>query len=790
MRIGEQWLREWLHTRLKLEDLAERLTQAGIEVAGVFPAGPVLDKVVVGEIETADPHPQADRLKLCRVRVGKNAVRQIVCGAPNAAPGLRVPTALPGARLPGDKLIAESEVRGVRSEGMLCSAAELGLAETADGLLVLPRDSRVGESLHKLYGLDDRVLEIELTPNRGDCLSVLGLARELAAVAPAKLAMFKPKPVAAKIRTQVKVRLPAKNACPHYVGLVIGGIEPHAQTPLWLQERLRRAGMRSLHPVVDVTNYVMLELGQPLHAFDLAKLSGPIDVRYANEGETLRLLDGREAALDGSMLVIADRQGPLAVAGVMGGEGSAVSADTTDIFLESAYFAPEQIGPTARRLGLHSESSHRFERGVDFALQQAAIARARELILGIVGGKSGPIVEATARAEVPKRRPILLRKARLQKLLGSPVPDRRVTDILRALGLRTKAVAGGWQAIAPTFRFDLQREVDLIEEVARVVGYANWSSRLPRAAVAVTAPPRDRLDAQRLREVLVDRDYHEILTYSFVDPAAMALLEPQGETMALKNPLASNMAVMRRSLWPGLLQALQYNRHRQQTRVRLFELGRCFLPAGGGVEQPYRLAGLIAGERWPRQWSAPAVGVDFFDLKGDVETLLALTGQRASFAPGNHPALQPGQSAVVEIDGRRVGVLGRLHPRVAKALDIDTPVYAFELDLAPISQIAGGKYREVARFPSIRRDLAMIVNRGVPAAKILAKTQEAAGNLLVEADVFDDFRGEGIDSGRKSLGLTLILQDFSRTLNDEVVDATIAEVVMALEKEFGAKLRT
>lgn len=790
MRISEQWLREWLQTRLKLEDIAERLTQAGIEVAGIFPAGPVLDKVVVGEIETVDPHPQADRLKLCRVRVGKNTVRQIVCGAPNAAAGLRVPTALPGARLPGDKLIAESDVRGVRSEGMLCSAAELGLAETADGLLVLPPDSRVGESLRKLYELDDRILEIELTPNRGDCLSVLGLARELAAVAPAKLATFKLKAVAAKARTQVKVRLAAKNACPHYVGLVIEGLDPRVRTPLWLQERLRRAGVRSLHPVVDVSNYVMLELGQPLHAFDLAKLNGPIDVRYANEGEPLRLLDGRDVALDGSMLVIADRQGPLAVAGVMGGEASAVSAATTDIFIESAYFAPAQIGPTARRLGLHSESSHRFERGVDFALQQAAIARARELILGIAGGKSGPIIKVTARAQLPKRPPILLRKARLQKLLGSPVPDRRVIEILRALGLRTKVVAGGWQAIAPTFRFDLQREVDLIEEVARVEGYANWPSRLPRAAVAVTAPSRDRLDPHRLREVLVDREYHEILTYSFVDPAVMAQLEPRGETMALKNPLASNMAVMRRGLWPGLLQALQYNRHRQQTRVRLFELGRCFLLAGRDVEQPYRLAGLIAGERWPRQWAAPAVGVDFFDLKGDVEAVLALSGQRAGFAPGNHPALQPGQSAVIEIDGRPVGVLGRLHPRVAKTLDIDTPVYAFELDLAPISQVAGDKYREVARFPSIRRDLAMLVDRDVPAAKILAKAQEAAGNLLVEADVFDDFRGEGIDSGRKSLGLTLTLQDFSRTLNDEVVDATIAEVVMALEKEFGAKLRT
>ncbi|MEW6330812.1 MAG: phenylalanine--tRNA ligase subunit beta [Pseudomonadota bacterium] len=791
MKISEQWLREWVSPKLDTSALAHQLTMAGLEVGAVEPAAPKLDKVVVGRIESIAPHPAADKLRLCRVDVGRGALLDIVCGAANAAAGLRVPAALEGATLPNGMTIKRTEIRGVASSGMLCSAQELGLAESSDGLMLLGDDAKPGTALTDYLGLDDKVLEVDLTPNRGDCLSVAGIARELAAITGAKLKSPAIKPVKPKHRQTITVKLEAQQDCPHYVGRVLTGINATAATPIWMKEKLRRCGLRSIHPVVDVTNYVMLELGQPMHAFDLAKLRGTIRVRHAAKNESLVLLDGNRLTPKPGSLLIADDAQPLALAGIMGGVDSAVSDATRDIFLESAWFRPEAISVRAREHGLQTDSSYRFERGVDPALQRLALERATALILDIAGGKPGPVVEQAVKRHLPRVEPVSLRPERISRLLGLEMPAKVVENILKRLGMPLKKAGSKWTVMPPSYRFDIRREADLIEEVARIHGYDRLPSRRPRLDMAASPVPEADVGVARLRAALIDRDYQEVVTYSFVDPGMQTLIDPDLSPARLANPISAEMAVMRTSLWPGLLQTILYNQNRQQTRVRCFELGRVFLPQGQGFHEETMLAGAVCGEALTEQWGMPRRPVDFHDLKADTEALLVLAGigQGARFETGQHPALHPGQTAEIRIEGKRIGRMGVLHPAAQSRLGLDRPVVLFELQLAALRNGKIPIFREFSRFPSIRRDLAILVEESVSAQAVLDCVQKVAGGLLVNLELFDEYRGKGIDSGRKSLALGLTLQDSSRTLNEDDVEGVMTQVMTALQTGLGARPR-
>ena len=798
MKISEQWLREWVTVRHDAKALAERLTLAGLEVGSVAPVAPPLDRVVVGEILSIVAHPQADRLRICQVNVGQKTPLTIVCGAANAAAGLKVPAALEGALLPNGTKIARSAIRGVESFGMLCAAAELGLEDASQGLLVLDAKAKPGTSIVKHLQLDDHLLDLELTPNRGDCLSIMGLARELVALTGARYTAVAMKPVAAKTRRKLSVSLAAKSACARYAGRVIEGINTQAVTPLWMKERLRRSGLRGIHPVVDITNYVMLELGQPMHGFDLDRLSGGISARLARQGEALTLLDGKTISLAPDDLVIADARGPVALAGIMGGQDSAVSIATQNIFLESAWFRPDAIGVRARHHGLHSDSSHRFERGVDPALQRVALERATTLVLAICGGRPGPVTEVSANAQLPKRPAIRLRAARIERVLGMPLPPATVETLLKRLGMRVgKTALGktgrGWKVVPPSWRFDIAREEDLIEELARLHGYDKIPARAPRAMLHMPALPESRIAESRLRNALIDRDYQEAITYSFVDPALQTLISPQGTPLTLANPIASDMAQMRMTLWPGLIKALLYNQNRQQTRVRLFEIGRRFLakPGGGADEQPV-IAGVASGPALAEQWGSAARPVDFFDVKGDVEALLALSGRRQFiFRPTNHPALHPGQTAEILLAGTNeiVGLVGMVHPGIQTKSGLNQPAVLFEILLSAVQAANIPKFQEISRYPAIRRDLAIIVDQSVPAQALVDLARQTAGELLINLELFDEYRGEGIDSGRKSIALGLTFQASSRTLNEEDVEAAVGRVVRALKADFDAGLR-
>ena len=791
MKISEKWLREWVSPRLDTKTLAERLTMAGLEVGAIESVAPVLDDVVVGEIISVTPHPSADKLRLCRVNIGKGRTLDIVCGAANAAPGMKVPVALEGATLPGGVTIKRAEIRGVSSSGMLCSAIELGLAETADGLLPLDKNATAGLSLFDYMNLDDVTLEIDLTPNRGDCLSIAGIAREVAAITGAKIKMPVIRPVAAKHRRKTAIKLDAPQDCPHYVGRIITDINAAATTPVWMKERLRRCGVRSIHPIVDVTNYVMLELGQPMHAFDLDKLHGAIHVRLAGKNETLALLDGKRIQPEAGSLLIADDRRPLALAGIMGGLDSAVTETTRQLLLESAWFRPEAISLRARSHGLQTESSQRFERGVDPALQRLAMERATSLLLGITGGKPGPVIEQAARRNMPRIQPISLRSSRVAKLLGMNVPAKNIEAILQRLGMKLKKSGSNWSVTPPSYRSDISREVDLIEEIARVHGYNKLPSRLPRAEMSARPVPESRAGEARLRMALVDRDYQEVITYSFVDAKTQTLIDPQNAPAQLANPISADMAVMRTMLWPGLLQAIVYNQNRQQTRVRLFEIGRTFLPQGSDVVQERMLSGAICGEALTEQWGAPRRSVDFYDAKADVEALLTLAGiaHETRFQPGRHPALHPGQTAEIRHLDQRAGLIGLLHPEVQLRLGLDRPVVLFELQMSLLQTKKTPIFREFSKFPSIRRDIAIIVPATTLAQAVVDCVRNVAGNLLVNLELFDEYRGKGIDSGRKSLALGLTLQDSSRTLNDDEVERVMREVITTLESELGARPR-
>lgn len=790
MKFSEQWLREWVNPAVDSDTLSAQLTMAGLEVDAMAPVAGAFTGIVVGEVLAVAPHPDADKLRVCQVNVGAETLT-IVCGAANVRAGLRVPAALIGAVLPGDFKIKKSKLRGVESFGMLCSAKELGLAETSDGLLELPGDAPVGTDIRAYLQLDDVTFELGLTPNRGDCLSIAGVAREVGVINRCAVTVPSMAAVAAACADTFPVTVAAAADCPRYAGRVIRGINPQAATPAWMVERLRRSGVRSLGPAVDITNYLLLELGQPMHAFDLGKLHGGIEVRRARAGETLALLNGGQVELDSETLVIADGKGAQAMAGVMGGEATAVNDATVDIFLESAFFAPQAIVGRARRYGLHTDSSHRFERGVSPLLQREAMERATALFVQITGGVPGPVIEVLHEAELPQRAVMTLRPSRIQRVLGIALPRAEVSDILARLGLEVAADGDDWRITAPAWRFDIAIEEDLIEELARIHGYDQLPSTRPVAAMQMDAVGEGQLGLEQLRRLLVARGFQEAITYSFVAPDMQKMLAPELEPLALANPISAEMAVMRTTLWAGLVQALVYNANRQQGRVRLFESGLRFLPGPDGLGQERAIAGLAYGTVQPEQWGETTRPVDFFDLKADVEALLALAGVngQARFVAASHPALHPGQSARIDLDGSPLGWIGALHPTVVDRLDLAAGALVFELALEPLLQGRLPRFRELSRFPAVRRDIAVVVDSSQPVDAVLAVIRRSAPDTLQELKLFDLYTGKGIDSGRKSLALGLTLQADSRTLTDSEVDAALGNILAALKAELGATLR-
>lgn len=791
MKFSEQWLLGWVSPDVSRDDLVARLSMVGLEVDAVQPVAGAFSGIVVGEILSAEQHPDADKLRVCQVSNGGETF-QVVCGAPNARAGIKVPFAMIGAELPGDFKIKKAKLRGVESQGMLCSASELQVSDDNSGLLELAADAPVGQSLRDYLGLDDVCIELGLTPNRGDCLSIAGLAREVGAMYGAAVTPVAIDPVAPAHDEVRSVDVLAAQACPRYLGRVIRNVDLSRPTPLWMVERLRRSDVRSIDPAVDITNYVMLELGQPMHAFDLAEINGGIRVRMAEEGEKLVLLDGQEVSLRADTLVIADHQRALAIAGVMGGEHSGVSGKTRDLFLESAFFDNIAIAGKARSYGLHTDSSHRFERGVDSQLARQAMERATALLLEIVGGEAGPIIEACSEADLPNVAPVTLRAERISQMLGMDMDASEVERLLTALGLGVSAQgAGQWQVSVPSHRFDISLEVDLIEELGRLYGYNRLPVRYPQARLAPQAKAEARAELPALRRLLVARGYQEAITYSFIDPKLFELFAPGVEPLQLANPISADMAAMRSSLWPGLVKALEHNLNRQQSRVRLFESGLRFVGQLEGLQQEAMLAGVISGSRLPEGWANSRDGVDFYDLKADVEALLGYAGavDTFSFVPGEHPALHPGQTARIEREGRLVGFIGALHPELAKTLGLDQPVYLFELVLAEVAAGRMPAFSELSRFPEVRRDLALLVDREQPAEAVLAAIRETAGEWLTDLKLFDVYHGKGIDPLRKSLAVGLTWQHPSRTLNDDEVSTTTQNILTCLEQRFNATLR-
>ena len=842
MRVPYSWLAEWVDVPWNARELGSRLTMAGFELDALEPAAPEFTQVVVAEIISAERHPQADKLQVCRVSTGQGGeTLQIVCGASNARAGLKTALAMVGASLPGGMEIKAAKLRGAESFGMLCSAKELGLAETSNGIVEFAADAPVGTPVRDYLELNDSILELNVTANRGDAMSIIGIAREVAALAGKKLKEPQSPSAPATSGDRFRVALDAPAACPTFVGCVIRGVNNKATTPLRIRERLRRAGVRSISPVVDVTNYVMLELGQPMHAYDLNKLQGEIRVRLAHAGEKITLLDGRTIEASPDVLFITDKSGPIGLAGIMGGEGSSVSADTTDVFFEVAYFTPEAIIGRARRWGLLTDAVQRYERGIDPTQQRRAMERALGLLTSIAGGTPGPVTVTQSQEHQPKRAPVVLRRSRLKRLLGVSIDDARVASTLESLGLRVVATAEGWEAIPPAYRFDITIEADLIEEVARIVGF----EQIPEADALVPqqfrgAPEEVPLE-HTILETLAMRGYQEAITYAFVDPGFQAKLFPDRVGLALSNAIASDMSIMRVSLWPGLLRAALENQRRQADRVRLFEHGARFevtagvterdraaseeIPSGeqaskspaGSTREIDSLAGISCGPRLPEQWGVPRdVGpADFYDVKSDLEALFVATGAEKSFVfeSAALSCLHPGRAARILRDGREVGFIGELHPSLVRELDFTYSPVLFELELggtlsasavqasASTQQNASAadftvalrvekpQHREISRFPQVRRDIAVVVDESVALSALADRVLSSASTLLQSLRVFDVYRGSGIETGRKSVALGLIFQDISRTLTDDDVERLMVSIVADLRESLNAKIR-
>ena len=795
MKFNEQWLREWVQPEITPDELLEQLTMAGLEVDGVEPVAGDFSGVVVGAVRSVEKHPNADKLSVCQVDDGETS-HQVVCGAPNVRPGLVTAFARVGAVLPENFKIRKAKLRDVESHGMLCSAAELGLGEDHDGILDLDPALVPGADLREALALDDRIIDLDLTPNRGDCLGLRGLAREVGVLNNVPVTEAPVEPTAAVVEDVFEVRLENPEGCPRYLGRVIRNIDITRPSPLWLTERLRRTGLRSIDPVVDVTNLVMMELGQPMHAFDLAQISEPIVVRNSRAGETLTLLDGREVTFDDETLLITDANGPVAIAGVMGGERSGVQTDTKDVFLECAFFPPLAVAGTARRYGLATDASHRYERGVDYELQHRAVDRATELLLQVVGGEPGPVSEALDESQLPKAAEVSLRERRLNELMGVAVDPADVDEAFARLGFECLARRDGehgveWTIRAPSHRFDIAREADLVEEICRIYGYNNVPSRRPVTDLTLREVPLDRSDVPALKQQMVDLGYQEVITYSFIDPKMQDLLAPGVAPRVLENPMSQDQSVMRTSMLPGLVDALRGNAARQQDRVRIFEVGQCFLPGDDGeVAQPLMLGGLLWGRRHAESWNLTDEPVDFFDLKGDLERLIGWSGRKdLMFERAADPVLHPGQSAFIVTRSGVVGRLGRLHPEIEQYLDIPQAVFLFEIAADAVLARARRRHGSVSRYPSVRRDLALVVPESVQAGEIVQIIAENLDEVLVDLRLFDVYQGKGIDSTEKSLGVGLTLQKASATLTEEEIGQYLQNAIEALAKEAGARLR-
>ena len=812
MKFSERWLKQWVPVSVPTGELCEQLTNAGLEVEGTVPVAPEFSGVVVVDVAGVRPHPSADHLTVCRVQAG-NGMVEVVCGAPNVRQGMKTALAGVGAELPNDVHIRRAELRGVASEGMLCSEQELGLGNDASGLLELDADFSAafgvavadlqpGVDARLALALDDVTVELDLTPNRGDCLGLRGLAREVGLLN--RLAVTAPDigVVPALIDTVFPVQVDNPAGCPRYLGRVVEGVDCSRRAPLWLRERLRRCGLRSIDPIVDVTNYVLLELGQPMHAFDLDALHGGIVVRNGRRGEELAMLDGRRVTVDENALLITDQRGPVALAGVMGGERSGVGAATRNVFLECAFFAPLAIAATARRYAMHTDAAHRYERGVDHDLQAAAMQRATSLLLAIAGGRAGPVVEAGDAQHLPSVRTVALRKARLARLVGEVIPDAEVEHILARLELDPATHGTGaakvWTTTAPSHRFDLEREEDLVEEVLRIHGYNAVVSRVPATSLALGQATPSRQAPIHTADLLVDLGYSEAVTYSFVDPALADVLDPESDPLRVVNPVSSDHAVMRTNLLPGLVGALRTNLARQADRIRLFEIGQCFATgqdAPNGVEQATVCGGILHGRREAESWAHDNAALDFFDVKGDVERILGQGGEsggEVEFVRAADAVLHPGQSAIVQMDGRLIGRLGRLHPEVEAALHLPTGVWVFELRMKALADARDTRRRRhatLSRHPAVRRDLALLLDRQIAAARIEAIVRRVLGTLVTEFRLFDLYVGDGIEPHQKSVAIGVTMQHPTQTLRDEEINQHLDQVLAALAAELGALRR-
>ncbi len=803
MKVPYSWLSDWVALPWQARELGARLTMAGFELDALEPAAPPFSGVVIAEILSAERHPQADKLQVCRVAFGAAAPVQIVCGAANARAGLKSALALIGARLPGELEIKAAKLRGVESSGMLASARELGLAESSSGILELPADAPVGESLRDYLGLDDQVLDLAVGANRGDAMSILGIAREAAALAGTRVrpvAQVSVGPPDAQTqargkhagRDRVAVHLDAPEACPTFAGCVVHAINTRAATPWWMRERLRRAGVRSISPIVDVTNYVMLELGQPMHAYDLDKLRGDIHVRFGQSGESIELLDGRTVELQDDVLLITDEQGPIGVGGIMGGARTAVGADTIDVFFEAAFFSPRAVAGRARRWGLVTDASQRFERGVDPSGQVRAVERAVALLQQIAGGQAGTIHRTRSEPHQSVRKAVRVRRSQIRRLLGAEYADERITCTWSALQMQVVPAEGGWQVTPPAHRFDIGIEADLIEEVARIVGFDTIEERPAGSEHRFRSLPEERVPEHVLLEAMAMRGYQEAITFAFVDPTLQERLFPQQQGLTLANAIASDLSVMRLSLWPGLIKAALDNQRRQQDRVRLFEHAARFAREEAGTRETDSLAAIALGPRLPEQWGVARAPVDFYDVKADVEALLAGTGEPQAFvfqaADPPLACLHPGRAARILRGHAPAGWLGELHPSLVRELGFTHPPVLFELDVAALS-IVRPAYREISRFPQVRRDLAVVVDESVALSTLAQRVTLSASSLLSELRIFDVYRGSGVEAGRKSIALGLIFQDISRTLTDDDVERLMASIAADLQTSLDARIR-
>ncbi|WP_022943022.1 phenylalanine--tRNA ligase subunit beta [Psychromonas hadalis] len=794
MKFSEAWLREWVNPEISSEELQHQITMAGLEVDGVEAVAGEFTKIIIGEVVECGSHPDADKLQVTKINVGGDELIDIVCGAKNCRLGLKVAVAMVGAVLPGDFKIKKAKLRGQPSFGMLCSESELGMAESAEGILELPLDAPIGLSVREYLNLDDVTIDVDLTANRADCLGIAGLAREVGVLNSMSATEPTWDNVAVSIDTEVAINLQAPEACPRYLGRVIKGINQDVTTPLWMVEKLRRCGVRSVDAIVDITQYVLLEFGHPMHAFDLAKLDGGIEVRLANQDEKLTLLDGKEVKLNSDTLVIADQSKALAMAGIFGGQDSGVQAQTTDIFLESAFFAPLAIAGRARSYGLHTDASHRYERGVDPTLQTKAIERATQLLVEICGGQVGPITEAVSEENLPVQATISLRRHKLDRLIGHVVEDARVTEILTQLGCVVTFSDDTWTVVAPTYRFDMEIEEDLIEEVARVYGYNNIPNIAPQAALTMPVHNESVLTLSKIRNVLVNREFNEAITYSFVDPDKQLKLHPEADALILPHPISKDMSAMRVSLLTGLLESVSKNQKRQQPRVRLFETGLRFVKdenAENGINQQAMLSGVIIGNLHDQHWDIESRNVDFFDLKADLESVLDLCvdGVSFEFKAEKHSALHPGQSAAIYRDGKNIGYIGALHPNHMKPFAIKGTPIVFEVELEAISTRQLPAAGDISKYPANHRDLAFVVDKKIDAGKVLKFIEKIGGTQLVGLNLFDVYEGQGVIEGCKSLAIGLILQDTTRTLEEQEIVDSVKAIVEAVSAEFNASLR-